>query len=215
VSPHFLVLTPPKVAYPATSSGGLSRADQDILWRIYYESDSIFEMGVGESTKIAAFTGVPRFTGVDGSIDWLSDVGKVSPSHYRFHWGDIGTIRDWSNPVDSASKPKWPFFSTAALAAESEAFDFYLVDGRFRVASFCACLLHASLHGKDPADFRIGMHDFARPNYQVVLRVAKVVEGHNPHIKVNPAQISVMRRKPEVTDSEIMAIWQEHSMVYE
>lgn len=46
-----------EVQYPAESSGGLQSDDQAMLWRIYGESDSVFEMGVGESTKIAVFTG--------------------------------------------------------------------------------------------------------------------------------------------------------------
>jgi len=170
-----------EVNYPSVSSGGLQSADQAMLWRIYRESDSVFEMGVGESTKIAVFTGVPRYTGVDGSIEWLGEVRKVSPSHYRFHWADVGEIGAWSVPTDTAATLKWPFYSMGALAAESAAFDFYLVDGRFRVACLCACLLHASRHGKDPAEFRVGVHDFQRIDYyRDALLVGEVGETQIP-----------------------------------
>lgn len=98
---------------------------------------------------------MPRFTGVDGSIDWLYDVARISPPHYRFHWGDLGAIGSWSMPKDNGTAPKWPFYSIGALASESEAFDFYFVDGRFRVASVCACFLHASMYGKQPSEFRV------------------------------------------------------------
>lgn len=64
---------------------------------------------------------VPRFTGVDGSIEWLAEVRKLSPPHYRFHWADIGNVGSWSMPTSTDTAPKWPFYSTAALAAESEA----------------------------------------------------------------------------------------------
>ena len=38
---------------------------------------------MGESTKIAVFTGVPRFTGVDASIEWINMTRSTSPPHYR------------------------------------------------------------------------------------------------------------------------------------
>jgi hypothetical protein len=37
------------------------------------QADSVFEIGIGESTKIAIFVGVPRLTGVDGALEWVRD----------------------------------------------------------------------------------------------------------------------------------------------
>lgn len=58
------------VGYPSKSTGGLNQADRELLARIYYESDSVFETGVGESTKIALYVGVPRL--VSFSQCWSS-----------------------------------------------------------------------------------------------------------------------------------------------
>ena len=136
-------------------NGGLHDADREILADLFFASDSVFETGVGESTTIATFTRVPRYTGVDGAVEWLNNVMKNAPPHWRFHWADIGRIAGLSKPTDKGTRPKWPEASFAALAAEREAFDFYNIDGRFRVASFAACMLHAMLRGKHDALFAI------------------------------------------------------------
>lgn len=208
-----------ELGYPRRSTGGLLRDDRAILWRIYASSDSVFEMGVGESTQVAVFTGVPRFTGVDGSTAWLANISAASPPHYRFHWADIGAIGKWSIPQDDSTAPKWPFYSFAALAAESEAFDFYLVDGRFRVASVFACFLHASRCGRAPDGFRVGLHDFQRRHYHDVLQIANVVEGYDgsapypdpPKHPEHPGPIvTILRRKKAVTDAEVLALWERY-----
>ena len=50
------------------------------------EDREVFETGVGESTQICTFTGVPRCTGVDNAVEWLQAVRLTAPAHYRFHW---------------------------------------------------------------------------------------------------------------------------------
>ena len=154
---------------------------------------------------------------MDGSLDWLKNVMRVSPAHYRFHWADIGPIAAWSHPKDKTTAPKWPFYSIGALAAEEKPFDFYFVDGRFRVASVCACLMHAALHGKTPGEFRVGLHDFRARHtktYKDVLTVAEVVEGFDPngpaHQEVN---LVILRRRADVGDAQVLQLWDKHSMV--
>ena len=52
-------------------------------------------------------------------------------------------------------------YQVAALMAEKQAFDVYLVDGRYRVACACLSFLHAIKHrGVDLASqVRVGIHD--------------------------------------------------------
>lgn len=96
-----------------------------------------------------------------------------------------------------------------------QAFDFYLVDGRFRVASICACFLHAARHGRAPDEFRVGIHDFQRKDYYAdALLVGDVVEGYNPATPRKAGEnalLAVLRRKPKVTDAEILEVWKRHS----
>ena len=120
---------------PAKEGTNLNSKDREIIADICFSSDSVFETGVGESTKICAFTGVPRHTGVDNALKWLQNAMEAAPAHYRFHWADIGPIGGYSYPTDPKSQPKWPLSSFAALAAEETPFDVYFVDGRFRLGS--------------------------------------------------------------------------------
>jgi len=184
----------------------LTPVDREIVADICFKSDSVFETGVGESTKICTFTGVPRYTGVDNAEGWLKNVMESAPAHYRFHWADIGPIAMYSQPVDPKSTPKWPLASFAALAAEDRPFDFYFVDGRFRVASFAANMLHALLRGKKDALFAI--HDYPRDQYHRGCEaIGEIVRGFGVD---KGAEIAVFRMKEDITAVEIIAVWDEH-----
>lgn len=211
------------MGYPTKSTGGLNNADIAILARIYLESESVYETGIGESTKIAIFTGVPRYTGADGALEWVNIAMKGAPPHYRFHWADIGAIKAWSKPVNKKATPKWPMYTYGALAAESKGFDFYLVDGRFRVASVAACFLHAANTGLKRDQFRVGLHDFkvrstkgTKDHYRAVLRIGDVVDGFNPATSQPTADmphITILRRKAGVTDNDIYKLWEEYAVI--
>ena len=179
----------------------------------FFNSEAIFETGVGESTKIAIFTGVPRYTGVDNAVAWLGNVMKNAPSHYRFHWADIGAIKRYSHPTDMKARPKWPLASMAALAAEEEPFDFYLVDGRFRVASIAASMLHAMMGGKRDALF--GIHDYKtrRAQYGRVEDIGIIVRGAGAGAGIDgidaSAKLAVLKMKPGLTAAEIVAVYRD------
>jgi len=216
--------------WTATSAGhDLTFADRQIEADIFFHSEAVFETGVGESTKIATFTGVPRYTGVDNAVEWLNAVMEKAPSHYRFHWADIGKISMYSVPTDDKARPKWPLSSMAALAAEDEPFDFYLVDGRFRVASIAACMLHALMRGKRDALFAI--HDYGyedpcgrcagpaakktiscapgrhlRDFYNRVEELGTIVRG----VGVDDcAQLAVLKMKPGLTAADCITVWRD------
>lgn len=199
-------------------TGGLNDVDRAILARIYFESDSVYETGVGESTNLAIFTRVPRYTGVDTSLEWLNNVMEIAPPHYRFHWADVGPVGNWSRPKGRAAKDKFPFASTAALAAESNAFDFYFIDGRFRMASFAMAFLHASAHGRTPSEFMVGIHDMGTrkfSNYRDCLKIGVQVDGNrntedDRTLSKETGFVVIFRRRPDVTDSDILKIWQEY-----
>lgn len=174
------------------TKGGLNDIDRELVLKYYGQSESVFEFGVGESTTIASALDVPRFTGVDNDPVWINNVRGQSPLRFKFHYADIGPIREWGVPqvgsflvgkqdeVAPESK-QWPRYALEALANEFQPFNFYMVDGRFRVACVCAAMLHASKYGKASSDYLIGLHDY--PNryngqYSDVWAVTEYVDGH-------------------------------------
>jgi hypothetical protein len=202
------------------SHGGLNDHDRRLLQDIYYKSESVIEWGVGESTLIAQYTGVQRYVGVDSARDWIAKVSTTAPSNYKFMWVNIGPILAWGKPKDPGWKNNWPQYSIAPLASEPEAFDFYFIDGRFRVASVCAAFLHAGLSNRNHTSFRVGMHDFQErheaQSYGAVLSIADVVDGYDPerHDESRMFRIVIMRRKPTATTKQILDIWTKYALVW-
>ena len=128
-------------------NGGLDDGDRDLLVDVYTDANSVFEFGLGESTRIAAAVGVPVFSGVDSDAVYVSESRKTSPSHFKFYFADVGLTGHWGMPLKVASKQVMQY-QLSALQSEKLPFDVYLVDGRYRVASACAAFLHASEYGK-------------------------------------------------------------------
>ena len=161
------------------AQGGLSDMDREYLADLYYDSESAFEFGVGESTDIAAATNLPRYVGVDSSSEWITAVRERSPDLYRFYFADIGETGMWGFPKTKPLTAKMKFnYQIAPLFIERDPFDVYLVDGRFRVACVMASFLHAMDTGAIMNKTRVLLHDFKmrekRQEYGVVKNVAKV-----------------------------------------
>jgi hypothetical protein len=193
------------------TTGGLNDFDRELLGKYYSEADSIIEFGVGESTSIASYINISRYTGVDSDTDYIKYVAQKSPSHFRFHYADIGKTGLWGYPLDKSTNPKYPFYSMAALAADTNAFDFYMVDGRFRLACVYASLLHGSSFGKK--DFFVGIHDFRHrfdTSYGKLLEVAEFVDGFDVETmdktKEGP-NLHIFRRKESIDDETLIQLW--------
>jgi len=198
-----------------THHGNLNADDKRLLTDLYLRSSSVFEWGVGESTTLAANAGVRRYTGVDGSQEWLGIVQPAIPRHFRLVWADIGDIGEYSYPIDEESRAKWPAYSRHALESESEGFDVYFVDGRFRVACVAQALMHASQHGRDPTKFVVVVHDYVtrKDRYADLFRVVRFAHGspHSPTCtRHGHAKLAVFRRRDDVSDEEIYRLWHRH-----
>lgn len=81
-------------------TGGLSDEDRILIGRHYRKASSVFEFGLGESTKIAAHVGVQRYSGVDSDAVWVSMARDASMDHFRFTFADIGQTQKWGHPVN-------------------------------------------------------------------------------------------------------------------
>jgi len=171
-------------------TGGLDNNDRKTIGKLYYEASSVFEFGLGESTLIAAATQVPRYAGVDSAAEWVESTRDkaaeqnrinhfTSMSHFRFYFSDIGATKDWGFAEKNLAKNEYDY-QVSALMAEQEAFDVYLVDGRYRVACACVSFLHAMKHGGDLDRLRVAVHDNdpehqKKRQYNVLQEVADVV----------------------------------------
>lgn len=72
------------------TTGGLHDLDRIKLGEIYGRANSVFEWGLGESTRIAAHVGVKRYVGIDSDSEYVQTLRNKSPDHFRFYFADVG-----------------------------------------------------------------------------------------------------------------------------
>lgn len=147
-----------------------------------------------------------RLTGVDSDPNWIATARDGSgQNHFRFNFADIGKVQLWGYPANETLQ-KIPFnYQTSTLNNELEAFDFYLVDGRYRVACACASFLHAIGRGGDMSLVRVAVHDWKdRQHYWELLDVAEIEH------QSQSGRLSVLRLKPNATEFDIFNIWEKH-----
>ena len=131
-----------------TTAGGLSDNDRKALGKIYGTANSIFEYGLGESTSIAAYVGVPRYSGVDSDPHYVSQARTLAPDYFRFYFADIGPTQDWGHPTNKKlRKNKFNYQVSSLLSEKNKPFDVYMIDGRYRLPCVLISLLHAASSG--------------------------------------------------------------------
>ena len=182
-------------------TGGLHDSDRILVGELYYNATSVFEFGLGESTEIAAYVSVPRYSGVDSNARWVEEVRTSSNmDHFRFSFADIGSTVEWGKP-SNASLQKIPYnYQVAPLANEMEAFDFYMIDGRYRVGCACASFLHAMKTRGDVTKVKVGLHDYHREHYWQLDSIAHVVHRSK--------RLSVLKLKQSTTEEDIKILWE-------
>lgn len=177
--------------------GGLFDSDRELLRDLYLSVNSVFEFGIGESTGIAALAGVPRYAGVDSDPEWVTKSrDKSKKDHFRFYFADIGATKKWGHPINRKLQKIIYDYQIAPLDAEKEAFDVYLVDGRYRIACFCASLLHALKHRADMSKVKVAIHDAKR--YSKILD--PIVNRRNESEKLIVYQLKVNTKEKEIFD---------------
>jgi hypothetical protein len=77
-------------------TGGLVDDDRVALGELYFNANSVFEFGLGDSTLIAAALGVPWYSGMDSDAVWVAQARTTSNmDHFRFYFGDTGQTGAW------------------------------------------------------------------------------------------------------------------------
>ena len=183
-------------------NGGLSDVDRQVLGNLYFKANSVFEFGLGESTLIAAKTGVPRYTGVDSDPNWVSNTRKeAGMDHFRFYFAYIGKTKFIGYPENN-QLPKITYnYQVEALSAEKKPFDIYFVDGRYRGACVCLSLLHAMKHGADMKHVKVGIHDADRDAYKKLYDIAEILPESSDHLYI-------LQLKDGVTEENVFETWE-------
>src|SRR5579864_2600928 len=112
---------------------------------------------------------------------------------------DIGPVKEWGYPVDESNRSLWPAYHEQVWQrTESPNADFFLVDGRFRVACAIQCVLHCQ-----PTAF-IAVHDYSdRPHYHVIAKFLRAVASAN--------RSSVFLREPGLDQSAATEVLAQYS----
>lgn len=196
-----------------TTEGGLRREDRILLADLYSNADSVFEWGLGESTFLADHVGVPRYAGIDSDPLWVDMARKKVSDQFRFYFADIGSTKDWGFPEDKTLSKNILNYQLEPLIVEQEAFDVYMVDGRYRLACALASFLHASARGGDKRKTTVLIHDCDYAKGGGVNRdVYKAADHLLDMVDHSGARLCVYKRKPKTTDQQLSELWLQHSV---
>lgn len=142
-------------------------------------SKCFLEYGAGGSTCLAASIGVPHIYSVESDKEYVSAVRKAvaalkSKSVLHSEIANIGPTKEWGMPVNNDAARNWPEYPLrvwSTLARDGMLPDLVLIDGRFRVASFLASVLHLA-----PGAMILFDDYTARENYHLVERHVQIFE---------------------------------------
>lgn len=157
------------------------------------------EFGTGGSTCQAAATNKEWIISVDSSAEWLSKVAAQCNGSVKLLHADIGMVGDWGTPIDVNRRPDWPSYHERPwLEPEATDGDFYLIDGRFRVACFIQAILRSAR-----MDAIFAIHDFScRPHYHVILPFVREIAASG--------QLSAFVRRRDLDRDAASAVLEKH-----
>lgn len=154
----------------------MSKPELELFLSFVRRTSRYLEFGTGGSTYLASQLVRAKVLSVDSCRKWLERVEtacdqsacKVRPTLVHV---DIGKTREWGYPDEPGARERWPSYHTAVWdLSDTLDTDFFLVDGRFRVACFMQILLHCR------PDAIIAIHDFeSRSNYHPIRSVAREI----------------------------------------
>ena len=157
------------------------------------------EFGAGGSTCRAAATSKEWILSVDSSTEWLSKVAAQCGGNIKLLHADIGKVGEWGVPLDADRRRDWPgYHERPWLEPEAIESDFYLIDGRFRVACFIQSVLRSAR-----SDAVFAIHDFSvRAHYHVVLPFVREI--------ATSEQLSAFIRRPHFDRDAASAVLEKH-----
>ena len=154
----------------------MSAAELSLFHSVVRHARGYVEFGAGGSTVVAVQIGNGFVLSTDSMQEWIDAVcrecaGAGLATVPEMILADIGPVGALGFPSDPARREQWRCYHELCwtLPRASQA-QFYMVDGRFRVACAMQVLLRA------PAGALMAVHDFAsREPYHVVRRFAREI----------------------------------------
>jgi hypothetical protein len=208
-----------------TTLGGLSNNDRIVLGNIYSKANSIFEYGLGESTSIAAYVQVPRYSGIDSDPAYVATARSLAPNYFRFYFADIGPTKSWGYPRSTLPKNKFNYQISSLLSEINKPFDVYMVDGRYRVPCVFISLLHASSRSSIAASASSSLSTSNNSSGPIILLHDCIVNLNNSKrhrkqyasvntlldmIDTTADKLCVYQRKSTTTDQMIYDMWMKY-----
>lgn len=118
--------------------------DDKLFKEIVSKSVNYAEYGCGDSTNWVFHKTSCNIMSVDSSQNWINAVFDQCDKNDRLklHFSNLGDIGDWGTPLSYDFIDNFDdYFNWLWMQGINH--DVILVDGRFRVACFLTCLLHA------------------------------------------------------------------------
>ncbi len=141
-------------------------------------AECYLEYGSGGSTLFAISKGVNIIYSVESDLQWaeklsemISEGGFSMDQRIQIEGIDIGPTKAWGMPVDESGKERYPNYPTLVWQSIERGGvlpDVILIDGRFRVACFCECVMRAK-----PGTVILFDDYPPRPHYNVVEDLVK------------------------------------------
>jgi hypothetical protein len=154
----------------------LPAQESAFLKKTYANATHILEYGSGGSTLVAARLG-KRVVAVESDAQWADNMNAILQSELpeseaRVVYADIGATRIWGTPRNRKGFERYHTYPMAIWDDPKMASpDVVLIDGRFRVACFCATVMRC----KQPT--LVLFDDYGdRPNYHIVERLVQPKE---------------------------------------
>ena len=102
---------------------------------------------------------------------------------------DIGPIKSFGRPLNNDFIKLWPSYSKQ-VDKYTEAYDLYIIDGRFRVACACRAILHSHCNSL------FVVHDFDRKQYNEILKIM--------HKITQVGSLAILRKKMMYQNQKFM-----------
>jgi hypothetical protein len=136
---------PAHPAFPNAPQPHMPEEERQALTSALQNAQSYLEFGMGGSTVLAAWLGVPQIVSIDSSEEWIENVAsQIAPlqssSQIELLHAPIGETLEWGFPKNTQQQSQWPdYYSKPWRVAHDP--DLVLIDGRFRVPCFLYSLL--------------------------------------------------------------------------
>jgi hypothetical protein len=103
----------------------MPEAECQALTAALQQAHSYLEFGMGGSTVLAAWLGVPQIVAIDSSQAWVDKVagqiaGAQTVSQTKLLFADIGPTGEWGYPEGIQAQCRWPNYYALAWATAKE-----------------------------------------------------------------------------------------------